>query len=159
LFSVSLDLPILDLDLILHGDFHLGDIFPVDFKPLKYFKEFLQFGYYPFIVEGKKSYYQCIRQIVRTIVEYDMAEVKGFDIRQARKLLQLLYIISQHVPFKPNLSSLAQKSDIHRNSINNYLYFLDQSRLISLLYHHIFSISSLQKPEKYIWKIPTCYLQ
>ena len=77
-----------------------------------------------------------------------MAELKGFDIRHAKKMLQLLYVIAQQVPFKPNVNSLASKTDIHRNSINNYLYFLHEARLLYLLYKRGTSVAVLQKPEK-----------
>jgi hypothetical protein len=56
-------------------------------------------------------------------VEYDMAELKDFDIHNAKKILHLIYVIAQQVPFKPNLSKLAEKTDLHRNSLNNYLYY------------------------------------
>jgi hypothetical protein len=86
--------------------------------------------------------------MIRMIVEYDMAELHDFDIRNAKKMLQLLYILSVNVPFKPNISSLAEKSQIHRNSIINYLHFLEQAKLIKLLYSTGISVSVLQKPEK-----------
>ena len=89
-----------------------------------------------------------LQQLIRMIVESDMAELHDFDIRNARKMLQLLYILSANVPFKPNLSQLAEKSQIHRNTINNYLHFLEQGRLIRLLYAGGNSVSILQKPEK-----------
>ena len=122
--------------------------FPSVFRPLALFKDYLQYGYYPFSVEGYSSYYQRLRQMVRLIVEYDMAEVKGFDIRHAQKLLQLLHVVAQQVPFSPNIKSLAEKTRIHRNSINNYLYFLHEARLIHLLYPKGYSVAVLQKPEK-----------
>lgn len=121
---------------------------PVSFRPLAYFDEFLMTGYYPFMMENIESVHQKINQLVRAIVEYDMAELKDFDIRNAKKLLQLLYIIAQQVPFKPNLTALAAKTKIHRNSLNNYLLFLEQAKLISLLQPSGNSIATLQKPEK-----------
>ncbi|MCC5929313.1 MAG: hypothetical protein JJU28_08725 [Cyclobacteriaceae bacterium] len=62
--------------------------------------------------------------------------------------LQLLYVVSQHVPFKPNIQQLANKTGIHRNSINNYLYFLQEAKLLNLLYLEGISVAGLQKPEK-----------
>jgi len=127
---------------------HLRGLFPADFRPLAHFREYLRFGYYPFSLTDKEGYYTRLNQLVRTIVEYDMAELKGFDIRHAKKMLQLLYVIAQQVPFKPNVNSLASKTDIHRNSINNYLYFLHEARLLYLLYKRGTSVAVLQKPEK-----------
>jgi uncharacterized protein len=124
------------------------EAFPSHFKPLQYFEAYLATGYYPFFKEDKDGYHNRLRQLVRLIVEYDMAELKDFDIRNAKKMLQLLYILSANVPFKPNLSALATKSNIHRNSISNYLYYLEQARLIKLLNHSGISVATLQKPEK-----------
>ncbi len=122
--------------------------FPADFRPLEYFHDYLIHGYYPFYYEDPEGYEVRLRQLVRLIVESDMAELKGFDIRNARKILQLLYIIAQQVPFKPNIIKLGEKSKIHRNSISNYLYFLEEARLIGLLYPAGISTATLQKPEK-----------
>lgn len=138
----------LSLNEILKGDFDFDKTFPTDFKPYQYFTDYLKFGYYPFFLESQSTYYQRLKQLVRLIVEIDMAEIKGFDIRQAKKILQLLYIISQQVPFSPNLSELARKTTIHRNSLNEYLYYLEEARLLYLLQAKNYSVASLQKPEK-----------
>lgn len=56
--------------------------------------------------------------------------------------------IAQQVPFKPNITSIAERSGIHRNSINNHLNYLEEARLIALLQQFNFNIASVQKPEK-----------
>ena len=140
--------PALKLKQVILSDDPLRSLFPPDFKPLAFFKDFIKYGYYPFSLSDRESYYQKLRQLVRTVVEYDMAEVKGFDIRHAKKMLQLLYVVAQQVPFKPNINNLAVKTNIHRNSINNYLFFLHEARLIHLLYPEGTSVATLQKPEK-----------
>lgn len=121
---------------------------PRGFRPLEYFSEYLQTGYYPFMIEDTQTVHRKINQLIRTIVEYDMAELKDFDIRNAKKVLQLMYVIAQQVPFKPNIVKLSEKTEIHRNSLNNYLYYLEQAKLISLLQPAGRSTSTLQKPEK-----------
>jgi hypothetical protein len=121
-FKHGIKLPILTLEQILSPDFSGFDVFPSAFKPYQFFDSYLRTGYYPFAKGPVQDYYRQLRQLVRMVVEYDMAEVKGFDIRQAKKLLQLLFIIAQQAPFKPNLSRLSQRTNIHRNSINNYLF-------------------------------------
>jgi uncharacterized protein len=87
--------------------------FPKNFRPLAHFNDYLIYGYYPFVLEDTASIHQRINQLVRTIVEFDMAELKDFDIRNAKKLLQLIYVIAQQVPFKPNITALATKTGIH----------------------------------------------
>lgn len=143
-----LDTDAISLELLMESNQDIRAMFPPDFRPLEYFDDYLRHGYYPFFTEDKIGYPMRLRQLIRQIVESDMAEIKGFDIRNAKKMLQLIYIISQQVPFKPNIVKLSQKSQIHRNSILNYLYFLEEARLIKLLYPTGKSIVTLQKPEK-----------
>jgi len=148
LFKKNLVLPLLSLEQIIFSTNDLRSFFPNDFKPISFFKEYLVTGYFPFSGKNEDLYFQKLRQMIRTIVEYDMAEIKGFDIRNGKKLLQLLYIVAQQVPFKPNLSSLASKTSIHRNSLSLYLQYLAEALLIELLYPEGISVSTLQKPEK-----------
>ena len=144
----NLQLPVFSLNDILAAASALKKQLTNSFRPLEYFNEYLQTGYYPFMIEDKETVHQKINQLIRTIVEYDMAELKDFDIRNAKKILQLIYVIAQQVPFKPNLVTLAEKTNIHRNSLNNYLHYLEQAKLISLLQPAGKSTATLQKPEK-----------
>lgn len=147
-FKYQMNLPVLELSSLINSPHSLSKHFPEGFKPLQHFQEYLQIGYFPFSGSNPEMYFKKLRQLVRTIVEYDMAEIRGFDIRNGKKLLQLLYLIAQQVPFKPNVSALASKTQIHRNSMANYLLYLAEARLIDLLYPAGISISTLQKPEK-----------
>ncbi|MFC4872053.1 ATP-binding protein [Negadavirga shengliensis] len=147
-FQYEKRLPVFTLEQLLDPGLNLRTQFDEDFKPLEFFQEYLEYGYYPFFKEDKGGYLQRLRQLVRFIVEYDMAELKGFDIRHAKKMLQLLYVVAQSVPFKPNINKLAEKTGIHRNSINNYLYFLHEAKLVELLHQAGSSMATLQKPEK-----------
>ncbi|MEA1785514.1 AAA family ATPase [Arenibacter sp. GZD96] len=133
---------------ILSGDRKWSHMFPQDFRPLAHFEAYLEHGYYPFSMEDKEGYATRLQQLLRLIVEYDMAELKGFDIRNAKKMLQLLHVVASNVPFQPNLSAVAVKSGIHRNSVLLYLHFLEQAQLIKLLYPSGISLAGLQKPEK-----------
>lgn len=138
----------ISLEEILSVDRKWTKMFPSEFKPLAHFQDYLQYGYYPFSMEDKQGYSTRLQQLVRLIVEYDMAELKGFDIRNAKKILQLLNVVAANVPFQPNITNIATKSDIHRNSVVTYLHFLEQAQLIRLLYASGISLATLQKPKK-----------
>ncbi|WPR74989.1 ATP-binding protein [Algoriphagus sp. NG3] len=142
------DLPVITLAQILDPTLNIRTLLPKEFKPLQYFPDYLKIGYYPFSGSNEEMYFKKLRQLIRTIVEYDMAEIRGFDIRNGKKILQLLYIIAQQVPFKPNISALAEKTQIHRNSMGNYMLYLAEARLIDLQYPAGISVATLQKPEK-----------
>ena len=143
-----INLPVIGLEELLFNSAEIKKKIPHTFRPLEHFNNYLNYGYYPFGIVDSSSIHQRINQLIRTIVEVDMAELKDFDIRNAKKLLQLVYVIAQQVPFKPNISSLAIKTSIHRNSLNNYLYYLEQAKILSLLFPAENSTAVLQKPEK-----------
>lgn len=145
-----IDLPTISLDDLLFNTAEIKKRVPEDFRPLAHFGNYLKYGYYPFGLADMPSVHQRINQLIRTIVEVDMAELKDFDIRNAKKLLQLVYVIAQQVPFKPNITSLASKTGIHRNTLNNYLHYLEQAKIISLLFPAGNSVAVLQKPEKIV---------
>ena len=136
------------LEEILHPERPWRQHFPADFRPLQYFPDYLRYGYYPFATEDIPGFTTRMQQLIRIIVEYDMAALHDFDVRNARKMLQLLYVLAANVPFKPNITSLAEKSNIHRNTVGNYLHFLEQAKLIRQLYPPGISLAVLQKPEK-----------
>lgn len=143
-----INLPVIGLEELLFNSAEIKKKIPYNFRPLAHFNNYLNYGYYPFGIDDSSSIHQRINQLIRTIVEVDMAELKDFDIRNAKKLLQLVYVIAQQVPFKPNISSLAIKTSIHRNTLNNYLYYLEQAKILTLLFPTGNSTAVLQKPEK-----------
>jgi len=147
-FKHQLELPVVTFKEIISGTNNWQNELPDGFRPLEFFSAYLRQGYYPFSLEDEEGFASRLQQVIRIIVEYDMAQLQGFDIRNAQKLLQLLYILSANVPFKPNITELARKTNIHRNTINSYLSFLEDAQLIRLLYPGGNSISTLQKPEK-----------
>jgi predicted AAA+ superfamily ATPase len=142
------ELPKVSFKQLLDNPSSIRKLFDPGFRPLQYLNEYLSTGYYPFFKEDFQGYHLRLQQLIRLVVEYDMAELHDFDIRNAKKMLQLLYILAENVPFKPNLTKISQKSNIHRNSINSYLYYLEQAHLISQLYPSGISTAILQKPEK-----------
>ncbi|MEZ5032404.1 MAG: ATP-binding protein [Saprospiraceae bacterium] len=142
------DFPRIDLHDLISNPHHVKECIPSEFQPHPHFRNYLQRGTYPYLLEDEEAVHHRIKQLVRTIVEVDMAEIQGLDIRNARKLLQLIYIIAQQVPFKPNLSSLSERTNIHRNSLNPYLHYLEQAQLLRLIHPAGISVATLQKPEK-----------
>jgi uncharacterized protein len=143
-----ISLPVLSLEAQINDPGSIRSIMPNGFRPYEHFNDYLRYGYYPFGVDEPESLYQRMNQVIRTIVEMDMAALPTFDIRNARKMLQLVEVIAHSVPFKPNITELAAKTGIHRNSMNAYLHYLEQGKIIALLHPAGNSTAILQKPEK-----------
>ena len=73
------------------------DLVPPGFRPMEHFRKYLSHGYYPFFMEDAEGFHQRLGQMIRVVIENDMASLKGFDPRNARKLLLLLFILSSNV--------------------------------------------------------------
>lgn len=114
--------------------------------PLPLFRKYLQCGYYPFFGEG--GYEQRLRQILNLTLESDIPFHAGMTVSSSRKLKQLLYIISQSVPFKPNFTKIAAMMDVHRNQVSDFMFYLEKAGIISQLRTQVHGIRALGKVEK-----------
>ena len=118
------------------------------FRPLKYFKDYLETGYYPFFLENEKYYHERLERTIRLVIDTDLNFIEGYDPKNAQKIYQLLYILATNTPFKPNVTKLSEKIGISRATLVQYLHFLEKTRLINSLVSVGKSISTLQKPDK-----------
>ena len=117
-------------------------------KPIQHFNEYLKAGYYPFFQEIPELYYQRIEEVVNLILEIELPLLRKVDVAYVSKLKQLLQIISESVPFIPNVSKLSERIGINRNTFISYLYFLQEAHIIRNLYKDAKGITKLQKPDK-----------
>ena len=123
-------------------------------KPLAYFKNYLQYGYYPFYLQSKKTYYQKLNTVLNVILEVDLPYILEINIHNVGKIKRLLKVIANSVPFQPNISKLAESVELNRNTLTQYLYYLEQSELINLLTSPTKSYGHLTKPEKIFLQNP-----
>lgn len=118
------------------------------FKPLSFFESYLQFGYYPFFQENSVFYHKQLQEIINMILEIELPLLRKTETQLIFKVKQLLYIISQSVPFKPNVSALADKIHVTRKTVMETLIYLSEAGILNMIYKDQFGTSLLQKPEK-----------
>ena len=138
----QISLPVYTLDEIL---LHQVEI-PNDFRPYAYFQSYLKNGYYPFAKE--EDFEIRLQQVVRNTLETDILQFAEINVATARKLKQLLAIISQSVPFKPNMSSLATMINAGRNNLADYFLYMEEAGLIAQLRDDTGGIRGLGKVDK-----------
>jgi predicted AAA+ superfamily ATPase len=134
--------PIYSIDQILN---HQVDI-PQISHPLPLFKEYLKYGYYPFA--GDEDFELKLQQVVNQTLEVDIPTYSQMNVSTGRKLKQLLAIVAQSVPFKPNMSKIAEMLNISRNNIADYLLYMEEAGMISQLRSQTGGIRALGKIEK-----------
>lgn len=117
-------------------------------KPLKYFSEYLKIGYFPITNTNDIIYYKRLMEVVSMIIETELPGLRKVEITKIPKLKQLISIISESVPFKPNITSLASKINVSRNTLLEYIYAMVEANILVSLHKNSFGVSLLQKPEK-----------
>lgn len=114
--------------------------------PLKWFGEYLKQGYYPFAKE--EGFDEKLRQIINQTLESDIPVFADMSAAMGRKFKQLLMIISQSVPFKPNMSKLADAVGIGRNLMPDYLLYIEEAGMIAQLRDDTGGVRGLGKVDK-----------
>lgn len=87
-------------------------------------------------------------QILNITLESDIPQFANLSVATARKLKRLLLVIAESVPFKPNFVSLATKLEISRNSLEEYMSFMEDAGLIARLRDQSTGIIGLGKVNK-----------
>ena len=147
-FRHQIDLPPISLEEILENHTPIALDIQEKYKPLALFEEYLKVGYYPFYDSNTLFYYKQLQEVITMILEIELPLLRKTEASMLFKIKQLLYIISQSVPFKPNISALANKIQVTRKTVVDTLSYLQEAGILNMIYKDNFGVSLLQKPEK-----------
>ncbi len=138
----GIEAPCLSLDEILAG----GPLLPQVEHPLPYFKDYLRRGYYPFGTDP--DFETELEQVIVRTLESDIPQFAEMTAATGRKLLKLMTIISTLAPFKPNMTKLASQIQASRNSMEDYLLYMEKAGMIAQLRTGASGLGALGKAEK-----------
>ena len=138
----QIKLPVYNLGQILNHEVKVPEIK----HPLPLFKKYLQTGYYPFAIEDEFEI--KLQQVINQTLEIDIPTYASMNVSTGRKLKQLLAIVAKSVPFKPNMSKIAELLNISRNNIADYLLYIEDAGMIAQLRSQTKGIRALGKVEK-----------
>ena len=114
--------------------------------PLPLFADYLKNGYYPFAQED--DFDLRLQQVVNQTLETDIPTYADMNVSTGRKLKQLLAIVAESVPFKPNMSKIAEMLSISRNNIADYLLYMEEAGMVLQLRDETGGIRGLGKVNK-----------
>lgn len=138
----------LTLESILKDHLHLAGLINAKIKVFPHFEKYLKQGYYPFYREELDLYEHRVEEVINMMLEIELPLLRGMDIGLVPKIKQLLVIISESVPFVPNIVNLSQKIEIHRTTLMSYLFYLQELGLTYHLLKEARESVRLQKPAK-----------
>ena len=139
----KIELPVYTLEQIIGQQVSL----PSGFLPLQHFKDYLCRGYYPFSATDD-DFASYIRQVVNITLENDIPQYAELTAATVRKLKQLLAIIAQSAPFKPNFTAIGGQIGISRNIVADLCAYVEKSGLIAQLRESTGGMMALGKVEK-----------
>ena len=147
-FYHGLSFPRWSLEDILVHPYDLWQMVSSKCKPVALFKEYLEKGYYPFLLEGEGEYYIKIEQVMNYIIETELPRICKVDVTNVRKLQALIALICSEVPFELNANRIAAALEIGRDTVVEYLKYLGDAKVLNLLYSDKKKIGKLTKPDK-----------
>lgn len=147
-FTQGLDLKPFTLEAVLQS--HTAIALPIiqQLKPLAFFGAYLQHGFYPYFIEDPILYSQRLSETISLALDIDLPASHDISYASIEKIRLLLHIIAESVPFKPNITKLSERIGISRNSLVQYLRYLEDLRIIKGLFTETVGIGLLQKPAK-----------
>ena len=138
----QIEVPVFNLNEILNHQVKVPQIA----HPLPLFADYLKRGYYPFALEP--DFDLKLLQVVHQTLESDIPVYAGMNVTKGRQLKQLMAIIAESVPFKPNMTKISEILAISRNVIADYLLYMEEAGMLAQLRDDTKGIRGLGKINK-----------
>ncbi|MDF1877583.1 ATP-binding protein [Sulfurimonas sp. SAG-AH-194-L11] len=136
------------LDSILENHIDIADNIISKIKPFEYFKEYLQYGYFPYYFENPQTYSLKLEETVNTVIESDLPIIFNIEPQNIQKLKQLVSLICTSKPYELNITSLSKKIGINRNTLYQYIYYLNMENIFMSLKAKAKGDTIFSKPQK-----------
>ncbi len=118
-------------------------------KPFAFWKEYLQFGYYPFYFEDTKGYPLRVKRTINTVIEVDIPSIFPIEYEKIISLKKLVRLVCESPPFKINIKALSEKMGIgDYQTLYRYMEYLHRGRILSLMRAKSRGDSIFVKPQK-----------
>lgn len=138
----KIDVPVYSLEQVFSHEVQIPGVT----HPLPLFADYLRRGYYPF---GRDvDFDQELLQVVDRTMETDIPQYASLNVSAGRRLKKLMMVVAESVPFKPQMTTLAQVTDISRNDLPDYLYYMERAGMIVQLRDATMGVRGLGKMEK-----------
>ena len=146
-FYEGIDLPTCSLEDF--GDLHafIEQIYK-QCKPIAYFDKYLKYGYYPYYKNNLVEYYALINNVVRYVIEEELPRICKVELENTRKIRALMNILAASEPYEVDISKMSVQSALQWPTVLSYLKFLNDAKLLQLLYCDLVNAKRMQKPDK-----------
>jgi predicted AAA+ superfamily ATPase len=117
-------------------------------KPLKYFKDYFNFGFYPFYLEDEDTVSMKLAEAINKTIDIDLLQIYNIDPKKLRNIKKILTLLCSSVPYKPNITTLAASVEVDPKTLYIYLNALQKGRIIRMVSATSRGEAIIKKPEK-----------
>jgi len=125
----NLELEPFSLEEILTNHTNISSKILQEIRPLKYFNEYLEYGAYPYFLEGLTSYSQRLVEILNQTLREDIATIYRVKPENIEILQKILELICASEPYEINYEQISTITNISKNTLKQYLYYLEKASL------------------------------
>ena len=144
--EISLKNYTLEEILIHHSDIAFDIVNQV--KPLEFWEEYLQYGYYPFYFENPERYTIKLNETINTAIEVDIPSIFKIKYEYIVNLKKLVKLICASEPFMLNIRELSAKIGIDRDTLYLYFEYLHRGKILNVIRAKSKGDNIFSKPDK-----------
>lgn len=115
-------------------------------RPWQYFHDYLHHGYYPFFLENNYNFTEALLKAMNMMIEVDILFNKQVELKYLSRIKKLLYLLAVGDETTPNVSRLSEEIGTSRATVMNYLKYLEEARLINMVYRDGATANASKKP-------------
>ena len=117
---------------------------------LNLFKEYLEFGYYPFYFDKKNLYKLKLNETINTVIEVDIPSIFNIEYKNIQNLKKLIILVCQSLPFTPNINELLAKMGMGGDyrSLYRYMDYLHKAKILYIMKPKTKGDNIFSKPQK-----------
>jgi len=144
----NLELEPFSLEEILTNHTNISSKILQEIRPLKYFNEYLEYGAYPYFLESLTSYSQRLVEILNQTLREDIATIYRVKPENIEILQKILELICASEPYEINYEKISSIANISKNTLKQYLYYLEKASLARRVGGKIRGNQYISKPDK-----------
>ena len=105
----------------------------MEVKPLEHFRDYLEYGAYPFFKEGAASYSNRLLEVVNTTIDSDLASIFSISNEKLDALKKVLYMLCCTTPYEVNKSKLSASAGVSWSTLSKYLDYMQKGSLLNII--------------------------
>jgi len=114
------------------------------------FRDYLEYGAYPFFIEGKKNFSKKLFNALDKVINEDIPSLNKIDYAHVIIFKKLIFrLVEAEKPFQVNVAKLSREFGISEPTLYTYFDILEKSRIFTPIKKYSKKIS--KKPEKLLF--------